>query len=477
MSNLSDVVGGYNLFGGKNYSFVPDRFCTPKSAIYLNKGYLQAPNGVYFSGDFTFTGWIYLKSYQFCSRIIDFGSNNNFFFSMDCDTPKMKVNNAIFTTSGINLNQWYFVSFVLRNTTGYIYANGSQIGSGTISIPKNVTRYNNFFDKGINPGVGYADAVYDEFKIIQRSLSSTEIINEFIINSKNSNLGNIMNYCPSNYWPMSNLSDVVGEANLFEGVNYSFVPDRFCTPNSAIYFNSGYLQVPSGVYFLGDFTFTAWIYLKSYQLWTTLFDFGNGFSNDNVILGMYNQTNDTNTMYAFVYNYSTYKAIQKTTSIIIDLNKWYFLSFVLSGTKGYFYVNGNEISNGTLYVPNNLNRTSNYFGKRNDDNIPYANAIYDEIKIYQIALSSNKIRNEYKISSGTNLTNIIDICPTTTTTTTTTTTIQMTSYFTVNISLLFNYNYFVQITNNSNYIEETIFYVTYLANQFLNYVSLNYNVL
>ena len=74
------------------------------------------------------------------------------------------------------------------------------------------------------------------------------------------------------------------------------------------------------------------------------------------------------------------------------------------------------------------------------------------------------------------MTNIIDICPTTTTTTTTTTTIQMTSYFTVNISLLFNYNYFVQITNNSNYIEETIFYVTYLANQFLNYVSLNYNV-
>lgn len=386
---------------------------------------------------------------------------------MECGTPKMKVNSAFATTSGINLNQWYFVSFVLRNTTGYIYANGSQIGSGTISIPKNVTRYNNFFGKSLHPGAGYADAVYDEFKIIQRSLSSTEIINEFIINSKNSNLGNIMNYCSSNYWPMSNLSDVVGEANLFGGVNYSFVPDRFCTPNSAIYFNSGYLQVPSGVYFLNGFTFTAWIYLKSYQLWTTLFDFGNGFSNDNVILGMYNQTNETSTiMYASVYNYSTYKAIQ-TTSIMIDLNKWYFLSFVLSGTKGYVYVNGNEISNGTLFVPNNLNRTRNYFGKSNDDNIPYADAIYDEIKIYQIALSSSQIRNEYQISSNT--TNIINICPTTTTTTTT----QMTSYFTVNISLLFNNNYFDQITNNSNYIEETIFYVTYLANQFLNYVSLN----
>jgi hypothetical protein len=459
MSNLSDVVGEANLFGGGNYSFVPDRFCTPKSAIYFNKGYLQVPSGVYFSGDFTFTGWIYLKSYQFCSRIIDFGGN--FFFSMDCGTPKMKVNNAFLTTSGINLNQWYFVSFVLRNTTGYIYANGSQIGSGTISIPKNVTRYNNFFGKSIHSSALYADAVYDEFKIIQRSLSSTEIINEFIINSNSSNLGNIMNYCSYNYWPMSNLSDVVGEANLFGGFNYSFVPDRFCTPNSAIYFNSGYLQVPTGVYFLGDFTFTAWIYLKSYQLWTTLFDFGNGSPNDNVYLGMYNQTNETNTMYASVYNFFTYKAIQ--TKSIIDLNKWYFLSFVLSKTKGYVYVNGNEISNGTLFVPNNLNRTSNYFGKSNYDNISYADAIYDEIKIYQIALSSSQIMNEYQISS--NLTNIINICSTTTTTT------QTTSYFNVNISLLFNYNYFDQITKNSNYIEETIFYVTYLANQFLNYVS------
>ncbi len=74
MSNLSDVVGGANLFGGSNYSFVPDRFCSQNSAIYLNKGYLQVPEGVYFSGDFTFTGWIYLKSNQNSSRLFDFGN-------------------------------------------------------------------------------------------------------------------------------------------------------------------------------------------------------------------------------------------------------------------------------------------------------------------------------------------------------------------------------------------------------------------
>jgi hypothetical protein len=80
MSNLIDSVRGANLFGGSRYSFVPDRFCSANSAIYFNQGYLQAPSGVYFSGDFTVTAWIYLKSYKSSSRLIDFGNgvaNNN----------------------------------------------------------------------------------------------------------------------------------------------------------------------------------------------------------------------------------------------------------------------------------------------------------------------------------------------------------------------------------------------------------------
>jgi hypothetical protein len=89
-----------------------------------------------------------------------------------------------------------------------------------------------------------------------------------------------------NYWPMSNLSDLVGGANLFGGGNYSFVSDRFGSPNSAIYFNKGYLQVPEGVYFSGDFTVTAWIFLKSYQSWSRIFEFGNGRDSDNVGLAM-----------------------------------------------------------------------------------------------------------------------------------------------------------------------------------------------
>jgi hypothetical protein len=193
---------------------------------------------------------------------------------------------------------------------------------------------------------------------------------------------------------MSNLSDVVGGANLFGGSNYSFTNDRFCSPNSAIYFNHGYLQVPTGVYFSGNFTMMAWIYLKTYQFWTRIFDFGNGPVSDNIYLSMIETTSN---MQACIYEGSSYALINPPS--VINLNNWYFISFVLSRTTGYIYVNGNLVANGTLNIPNNITRTSNYIGKSNWD-APSADAIYDEFKIYQVALSSDDIMNEYLISSN-----------------------------------------------------------------------------
>jgi hypothetical protein len=114
---------------------------------------------------------------------------------------------------------------------------------------------------------------------------------------------------------MSNLSDVVGGADLFGGTSYSFVPDRFCSPNSAIYFNKGYLQVPAGVYFSGDFTFTAWVYLKSYQPWSRIFDFGNGSPSDNVYFSIIESSSQ---MQAVIADGSSRLSVQ--TSSIINLN-------------------------------------------------------------------------------------------------------------------------------------------------------------
>ena len=195
---------------------------------------------------------------------------------------------------------------------------------------------------------------------------------------------------------MNNLSDVIGGANLYGGTSYSFTVDRFGAANSAIYFNNGYLQVPSGVYFYGDFTVIAWINLKSYQYYSRIIDFGNGSPDDNVILFL-------DRLYPYlmakVYSTQTGSTIENSFSHRLQINQWYHIAFVLSGTTGFIYVDGIQVVAGTLFLPRNVQRTSNYIGKSNwpDAN---ADAVYDDLKIYNEALAATDILNEYNLTSN-----------------------------------------------------------------------------
>ena len=149
---------------------------------------------------------------------------------------------------------------------------------------------------------------------------------------------------------MSSLSDIVGGADLYNGVSYSFTTDRFGNANSAIYLNNGYLQVPPGVYFSGDFTVTAWINLKSYEYYSRIFDFNSYGSSDAIVLSM---EGTSSSIIAYIEN-SNVRAQES-----IQLNKWYYVAFVLSGTTGFIFVNGNLINSGSLYAAKNVIRNSN----------------------------------------------------------------------------------------------------------------------
>ncbi len=182
---------------------------------------------------------------------------------------------------------------------------------------------------------------------------------------------------------------------MYGGSSYSFTYDRFCNAYSAIYFNVGFLQVPSGVYFSGDFTITAWIYLLAYQSHSRIIDFGNGAASDNVVFAM---MSSSSSMYALINNATSHILI--TTPSLIQLNTWYHVAFVFKGTVGYIYVNGNLATSGTQYVPRNVSRSSNYIGKSNWINNQNANATYDDLRIYAEALSATQILTEYITSSN-----------------------------------------------------------------------------
>jgi hypothetical protein len=73
-------------------------------------------------------------------------------------------------------------------------------------------------------------------------------------------MGRSINSNLQNYWTFNNnVKDSITGASPTTGTGYTFVSDRLNTPNSAIYFNNGYLQASTATYFNGDFTVSGWV--------------------------------------------------------------------------------------------------------------------------------------------------------------------------------------------------------------------------
>jgi hypothetical protein len=192
---------------------------------------------------------------------------------------------------------------------------------------------------------------------------------------------------------MSNLSDVVGGANMYNGTNYTFAYDRFCNAYSAINFSSGYLQVPPGIYFSGEFAITAWIYLLPQQTQTSrIIDFGNGPGSNNILFSITGLS-------GHIYANSSVSATGNTS---LNLNKWYHVAFFLQNLRGSVFVNGNLASRVFLNYPVVVTRNLNYIGKSNWATHKNAYAIFDDLKIYQGA-SETQIVDDFKLSSNSGL--------------------------------------------------------------------------
>src|SRR5580692_862461 len=126
---------------------------------------------------------------------------------------------------------------------------------------------------------------------------------------------------------------------------------------SALSFNgtNGYVQAPSAVWFNGNFTVEAWVYVRSYNSWSRLIDFANGPNDDNVYLALTSGSSGDAT--AGVFTNTGTPTLSATNVIPID--QWAHLALTLSGTNGTIYLNGNIAGSGPLNIPPNLVRTNN----------------------------------------------------------------------------------------------------------------------
>ena len=207
-----------------------------------------------------------------------------------------------------------------------------------------------------------------------------------------------------NYWAFNKnvVKDSVGNKDLVNGFNAALTIDRFGIPDSALSLTNGYYQVPAGVYFSGDqFSFMAWVKIRTIQQYSRLIDFGFLGGGNVVMLSLSDSTSGK----PYLYFQSGGLDIVGFSTKALDIGKWQHLACVYSFPFYSIYIDGVETTapgsrtNLASFILTNIERTSNFIGRSNWYNNPLgkdldANSDFDDLKIFNRALSPKEIQFE-----------------------------------------------------------------------------------
>jgi hypothetical protein len=163
---------------------------------------------------------------------------------------------------------------------------------------------------------------------------------------------------------------------------------------NALQFNgtNGFIDVPDGVFFDGsDFTVSAWVRKVSNNSWSRLFDFSIGQANENVLLAISSGTSGR--PISQIYNGTTGGPQVSSPTVALTNNKWELLTYTWSNGNAVLYIDGIQRGQGAQTTPNNVIRTINYIGRSAWATDGYANAGFDDFRIYNRKLNSSEIQS------------------------------------------------------------------------------------
>jgi len=194
------------------------------------------------------------------------------------------------------------------------------------------------------------------------------------------------------YWPLDEGSDIITRDASGHGYAGTLVngPQWIPSPlpwGNAVSLNgtNQYVAMPAGVWFSNDFTIEAWVYVRSHKRWGRLIDFGNGAPSDNVLLTLSQGT--TGQPMLQTYPSPTWYSVPE-----LPTNRWVHLAATLQGTTATFFYDGVPQATNTVQPPNPVRRTNNYIGRSNWAADDYADAIFEDLRIWNVARSPGQIR-------------------------------------------------------------------------------------
>ncbi len=202
------------------------------------------------------------------------------------------------------------------------------------------------------------------------------------------------------------IPDQVGEFNLnmakAEDGSYPYLTDGKVGEGSLLFDNSDsttpeawgqFAVVDEGVAAFDDITISAWIYWNGGSSWQRIFDFGTGVSTESYMF-LTPSTGGT-VRFAMTKGANVEQVVDSGT--ILPTQEWTHVVVTLEGDTARIFINGELKGKNTSFTinPRDLTMTNNLFADAQFENDPYFRGRVDEFKIYNYALSSREIAQDY----------------------------------------------------------------------------------
>jgi len=165
----------------------------------------------------------------------------------------------------------------------------------------------------------------------------------------------------------------------------------------------GYLStLPSSISFSSGLSTTFYAnFGATTQTWERIFDFGNGASSNNILVG---RSGNSDTLWYEIYNAAGSSISTCSASNAIQDNAWAWYAITTNGTSCSIYVNGvsqTVSSTNPSVTPASIARTSNFIGRSNWNADGYFDSGIGKLAIYNRGLTSAEAYQNYQAQADT----------------------------------------------------------------------------
>ncbi len=159
--------------------------------------------------------------------------------------------------------------------------------------------------------------------------------------------------------------------------------------------NGVYGQIPAGAVNYGDMTISCWAKWSGSSAFQRIWDFGNDDTHY-----VFLTPSDGNTVRFVIRNGGDEQIVDSTFAMVQD--EWTYIAVTLSGDTAKLYVNGEMlgINEETTIDPIDVDPELNYFAKSQFAVDPYFEGKIDEVKIYNYALTTEEVAQDYMNIAG-----------------------------------------------------------------------------